>query len=224
MVEQSGIERGDDWASMLAVLAECVRKPDESFIEDVEDGHLHAALTDLTDVLELQPAKGIQAPTIGSIGDATESYLELFDGMRTPFAPLAESPYKPWYGDRTGLMGGPPAKDMTRRYEAIDAEFPAGYPSDHLALEFEYASLLFEAGAEAEVATFVADHLDWVPALRALVDEAVADAPFYRWAIALADEVTVALRTRLDVEPVDDRAIERMVSRAEQGRTTRQST
>ncbi|MFT4889312.1 MAG: hypothetical protein ACI9YT_000221 [Halobacteriales archaeon] len=36
--------------------------------------------------------------------------------------------------DRTGSMSGPPATDVVRRYEAIDAEGPEGYPLDHVAL------------------------------------------------------------------------------------------
>lgn len=208
---------------MLAVLADCVRKPDEAFVDDVEDGHLHAALEDLTADLDIRPAKGTMSPSVSSVGAATEAYLGLFDAMRTPYAPLAESPYKPWYGDRSGLMGGPPAKDMTRRFEAVDGEFPPGYPSDHLALELEYASLLFEAEATWECATFVDEHLDWVPALRVVTESAVADAPFYRWAVSLVDDVTVTLRSRLDLDPVDDESIERMAGRVDQGRAASQS-
>ncbi|MFW5919013.1 MAG: TorD/DmsD family molecular chaperone [Halanaeroarchaeum sp.] len=222
MAAETPFDRSDDWAATFAVLADCVRKPDEALVEDVEDGHLHAAMEDLTADLDLQPANGTMPPEIGSVGDATESYLGLFEAMRKPFAPLAESPYKPWYGEREGLMGGPPAKDMLRRYESVEAEFPAGYPPDHLALEFEYASLLFESNAEVETERFVAHHLDWIPALRATVDDAVAEAPFYRWAIAVADEITVALRSRLDVDPVSERDIEEMTSRVDAGRSARQ--
>lgn len=223
MAEQPPFDQTQDWAGILAVLAECVRKPDEPFIEDVDGGHLHVALDDLTRSLDFRPANGTGVPEIGTVGDTTEAYLGLFEAMRTPFAPIAESPYKPWYGDRTGLMGGPPSNDMARRYEAVEADFPAGYPADHLALEFEYASLLFESGTESETESFVAEHLDWIPALRVLVENAAADAPFYRWAIALADDVTVTLRSRLDIDPIDDAAIDRMVSRVDQGRAARQS-
>jgi TorA maturation chaperone TorD len=223
MVGYDPFERRTDWAAIFAVLADCVRKPDEPLVEEVEDGYLHAALEDLTADLDLRPANGTMPPEIGSVGDGTESYLGLFEAMRTPFAPLAESPYKPWFGDREGLMDGPPSKDMRRRYESIEAEFPTGYPADHLALEFEYTSLLFESGTESETVSFVADHLDWIPALRTLVEDAAADAPFYRWSTALADDVTVTLRSRLDVDPVDEAAIDRMVSRVERGRAARQS-
>lgn len=223
MAGHDPFDRRDDWASMFAVLADCVRKPDEPFVEDVEDGHLHAVLEDLTADLDLRPANGTLPPEIGSAGDGTESYLGLFEAMRKPFAPLAESPYKPWFGERVGLMGGPPSKDMLRRYESIEADFPVGYPADHLALEFEYAALLFESGAETATVSFVADHLDWIPALRTLVEDAAADAPFYRWAIALADDVTVTLRSRFDIDPVDGAAIDRMASRVERGRAVRQS-
>lgn len=223
MTDTTPFDRGDDWASILAVLADCVRKPDEDFVEDVDDGIVHATLDDLANALDLRPAPGTRPPELSSVGQATEAYLSLFDAMRTPYAPLAESPYKPWYGDRSGLMGGPPATDMARRFDAIDASFPPGYPPDHLALELEYASFLFESGAEAELTAFVDEHLDWIPALVMLTEDAVADAPFYRWTVKLVDDVTVTLRTRLDIGTIDDTDIETMVDRVDAGRSNKQS-
>lgn len=217
MAPTDPFEQTEDWACMLAVLADSVRKPDEGIVEDVEDGFYHSALEDLAGDLSLRPAQGTRPPSLSSIGTATESYLDLFDARQTPYAPIAESPYKPWYGDRSGMMGGPPAKDMTRRYDAIEASFPSGYPADHLALELEYASMIFEAGTREEAVAFVNDHLDWVPALRRAVDDAAADAPFYRWAIALIDDTTVTLRDRLGMEPVAESDIEEMASRADTG-------
>ncbi|MFB6133684.1 MAG: molecular chaperone [Halanaeroarchaeum sp.] len=205
-----------EWADLLAVLAETVQEPTEELYTEIEDGPLGVALGDLTDSLALRPAAGTVPPSVSSLGAMTESYLRLFEAMETPYAPIAESPYRPWYGDRSGLMGGPPANDMTRRYEAIDAEFPDGYPPDHLALELEYCSFLLEAGAESDARAFVADHLDWVPALRQTVEAAAADAAFHRWAIQLADEVTVELRSRLEVASIPPADIEEMAKRVSQ--------
>lgn len=212
------------WADLLAVLAETVQEPTEELYQETENGPLGVALDDLTDSLELRPAAGTVSPSVTSHGAMTESYLRLFEAMETPFAPIAESPYKPWYGNRSGLMGGPPATDMTRRYDAIDAAFPEGYPPDHLALELEYASFLMEAGADSDFRSFVDEHLDWIPALRKTTDAAAADAPFHRWAIQLVDEVTVELRSRLDLPPISESETETMVERVAQDTVTSRSS
>lgn len=209
-------ERPDAWADLLTVLANVVREPDEALFEEVEDGHLQAALDECATTLDLRPAAGTTPPAVASHGAMTESYLGLFGAMQTPYAPLAESPYKPWYGSRSGLMGGPPATDMTRRYETIEAAFPAAYPPDHLALELEYGALLLESGESEAFAAFVEDHLDWIPALRTATDAATTEASFHRWAVSLVDEVTVELRVRCDVPPVDQDAVEAMVERTGQ--------
>lgn len=213
MSSNTSLDRPADWARLLSALADCVREPDTALYEGIEDGHLVATIDDLTGDLSLRPATGISPPVVDSLGEMTESYLRLFEAMATPYAPIAESPYRPWYGDRTGLMGGPPAEDMTRRYDAIDATFPEDYPPDHLALELEYGSVLLEVGADEAFSRFAVEHLDWIPAVREATDGAAAAAPFQSWAIHLIDDVTVTLRDRLDVPPVDQSAIDAMVDR-----------
>ncbi|MFC7045014.1 molecular chaperone TorD family protein [Halobacteriaceae archaeon GCM10025711] len=117
-----------------------------------------------------------------------------------------------------GLLGGPSAVDMRRRYAALGATPPSAYPADHVALLLEYASVLLEHGEREAYAAFVADHLDWLPAFRAQVDRAAADAAFYRWAVALVDDVVAAVRDRLDIPHPDAATTETMVDRLSGGR------
>ena len=215
MAAAATLERPDAWADLLAALGNCLRDPDEALVESVRSGELRDALAEATAAVDFQPDTGIDPPAVTSLGDLTESSIELFEAMRTPYAPPAESPYKPWYDDRTGLMGGPPAEDMARRYEAIDADVPEGYPPDHVALLLEYGTVLLDAGETAAVADHVDAHLDWIPAFALATEGAAADAPFYRWAIHLLDDATATLRSRLDLDPVDEDAARTMVGRVE---------
>lgn len=215
MATAATLERSDAWTDLLAALANCLRDPDEAFVESVQSGELRDALAEATATVGVQLDAGIDPPAVTSAGDLTESSLELFEAARTPYAPPAESPYKPWYDDRTGLMGGPPAEDMARRYEAIDAEVPEGYPPDHVALLLEYGTMLLDAGETAAFADHVDAHLDWIPALALATEGAAADAPFHRWAVHLLDDATATLRSRLGLDPVDEDAARTMVGRVE---------
>jgi len=213
MATGATLDRADAWADLLAALANCLREPDEALVESVQNGELREVLADATGSLDVRSEAGIDPPAASSLGELTEDYLGLFQAARTPYAPLAESPYKPWYDDRTGLMGGPPAEDMARRYEAIDADVPEGYPPDHVALLLEYGTVLLDAGETGAFADHVDAHLDWIPALALATEGAAADAPFHRWAVHLLDDVTRDLRPRLGLAPVEGDVARTMVGR-----------
>lgn len=213
MATAATLEGPDAWADLLAALANCLREPDEALVKSIQNGDLRNALGDATGSLDLQPAVEIEPPGAASPGELAESYIGLFQAARTPYAPPAESPYKPWYDDRSGLMGGPPAEEMARRYEAIDAEVPGGYPADHVALLLEYGTVLLDANEIEAFADHVDTHLDWISALALATDGAAADAPFYRWAVHLLDDEVRELRSRLDLDPVEEDAARKMVGR-----------
>ncbi|MFT4890400.1 MAG: TorA maturation chaperone TorD [Halobacteriales archaeon] len=219
MAAAATLERPDAWADLLAAVGNCLRDPDEALVESVRSGELRDALAEATATVDFDPETGVDPPAVASLGDLTESSLELFEAMRTPYAPPAESPYKPWYDDRTGLMGGPPAEDMVRRYEAIDADVPEGYPPDHVVLLLEYGTVLLDAGEIDAVAGHVVEHLDWIPAFALATEGAAADAPFHRWAIHLLDDTTDVLRSRLELDTVGDDVARTMVGRVSDATT-----
>ena len=199
------------WSSLQALLSNCLKHPDEQLRDAVADGTLAA------DLETTMSAVGLEAPpSPPSIAepDLTEDYESLFGAFRRPFAPPAASPYKEWYGDgRSGLMAGPPATRMERRYDAIEASIPPAYPPDHIALELEYASLLAESGTTEDLAAFVETELDWLDAFEVMVSEAAADAPFYRWCVEVLLTVITRLRSVLGVSEPAGPMIDRMTSR-----------
>lgn len=202
------VERNVAWSDALAALSNCLRHPDRE---------VHDALEDEPETIpELLSQIDVDAdePVSVSGRDLTEDYEALFGAFATPFAPPAASPYKEWYGDRSGLMGGPPATAMQRRYEALGATVPDAYPPDHVALQLEYASLLAEAGEWDELAAFVEAELDWVEAFAELVEEATAQAPLHRWCVEQLVATIEQLRAELDVSGPDQDQVEQMIDRA----------
>ncbi|MDR5656875.1 molecular chaperone TorD family protein [Halodesulfurarchaeum sp. HSR-GB] len=213
--EDVPLDHPDRWASLHTLFAECLKAPTEGFVEEVRAGRLESELVDHADVLSLSVSDPAP-PHPADRATLQRAYLSLFEAMEQPFAPPVESPYKPWYGDRSGgLLGGPPASDMENRYEALGASPPPAYPADHVALLLEYGALLLDAGAIEEYRSFFDDHMDWLPAFAELIEDARADEPFYDWTIETLREVLADLRTRLDISPPTEAAIEEMADRVD---------
>ncbi len=209
-------------AQWFSLLSECLKHPDERFYEDVVSGRFDAEREQLTSALGLAVET---TPTADDLPDSRAAldnqYISLFEAFETPYAPPIESPYKEWHegAGSDGLLGGPPADDMRRKYAMLNVSPPDAYQPDHLALLVEYASLLVESGDRDAYATFVDEHLDWLPALRRRVDSAAADAPFYRHTVGLVCDTVAAERDRLGLPEPDSTAVEAMLDRVEQGTT-----
>jgi len=201
------VDRADAWSDALVALSNCLRRPDESVQRALED--------DAGAIPELLAQVGVEADPVSVTGrDLTEDYEALFGAFSTPFAPPAASPYKEWYGDRGGLMGGPPATAMEQRFDALDVTVPDAYPADHVALQLEYASLLAEAQQWDELAAFVESELDWIDAFAELVAEATAQAPLHRWCVTQLVATIDRLREELDIDGPEQERLEQMTSRA----------
>ncbi|MEF8779397.1 MAG: molecular chaperone TorD family protein [Haloferacaceae archaeon] len=174
-------------AELYALLSSCFQTPDEEFVEAADSGQLHEQLAERTEVLGYAPER---PPTGGfdGVGDLHESYLRSFEGFEGAYAPPAESAYERWWDDRErGLLAGPAAADMRRRFEAVGADTPDRYPVDHVALLLEYASLVLEAEEVDEYVAFHREHFDWIDAFRERVEE-TCEAEFYLWAVGLLAE------------------------------------
>ncbi|MDZ7849468.1 MAG: molecular chaperone TorD family protein [Halodesulfurarchaeum sp.] len=202
------------------MLSECFKHPDETFHEDVLEGRLDEEI-DATEAeldFELVPRPDVEdVPETAAAFD--NEYISLFEAFEQPYAPAIESAYKEWYDGpgSDGLLNGPQAADMRERFETIGISPPASYMPDHLALLLEYASILVENGTEAQHRQFVADHLDWLPAFRRRVENAAAEAPFHRAAVAMTDEAITDVRERIDVAAPTDEEIDAMCDRVDEG-------
>ncbi|QSG04462.1 TorD/DmsD family molecular chaperone [Halapricum desulfuricans] len=201
-------DQDDAWADALVGLSNCLRHPDRAVQETLENEP--DALAELLERVGVDPDE----PPSVSGRDLTEDYEALFGALVTPFAPPAASPYKEWYGDRSGLMGGPPAAAMQRRYDALEATVPEAYPPDHVALQLQYAGLLAEAGERDELAAFVETELDWIDAFAALTDRAAAQAPIHRWCVQQLVAAIERLRSELGVTGPEQDRVEQMLERA----------
>ena len=92
------------------------------------------------------------------------------------------------FASSTGLLMGDSAVHMGDLYRMGGMETPESFRSmpDHIVLELEFLSLLYESDSEEKARTFITDHLDWLDLLKTEVEKANPH-PFYRSAILIID-------------------------------------
>ncbi|MFP9061366.1 molecular chaperone [Natrialbaceae archaeon A-chndr2] len=182
-------------ASVYGLLARCFEQPDDATIHALESGTLVEAIASSARDIDVET----EAPSPPE--EPLESYLETFEGFDGPSAPPVASVYKPWWdGTIRGVLSGPPAHDMERRYQAIDAEIPPEYQPDHIALLLEYGSLLLEDGAKEAYRDFHRTHFDWIESFRERVEE-TCRVPFYVWAVRTLETVLHRTASEFDCVP-----------------------
>jgi TorA maturation chaperone TorD len=190
-------------ASALALL---MSKPDEELIDALNSGELYRMLA---------PSLGVDEVDIRFLRDANytlETLTELYNASMVPVGHKAllpvESLYKPWTDDeesypvvhgKKGLLMGDPALHMLELYRRAGFEIPEEFKAqpDHLILELEFLSILYENCPDTMVLQFMKDHLDWVPDLLAKCPE-LSIASFYRSVLRMLDAFIKDERSRLE--------------------------
>ena len=164
------------WSDIASLLARLISRPDEELIDALNLGELFQTLASALD------ADDIDLRFLRDEHHTLETLTELYNAGTAPVRPLAlllvESLYKSWTDDaetfptmtgEKGLLMGDPALHMLELYRCLGFEIPGEFSvqPDHLVLELEFLSALYEHGNDALVYQFMKDHLDWIPDLLA---------------------------------------------------------
>ncbi len=202
----------DPRAELYFALSECYKEPSDAFARDVAEGVLYRVITEGFRALGRPSTTLVLEPL--HIADTPEAVLQTLKRAYYPlfvipprFVLPVESVYKEWAGEdgfltgQRGMIMGPSARDMLRRYRAQDILIPKrfkDYP-DHLALLLEYGGVLCEEGNSHALGEFVASHLDaWIEEFAEQV-RARTGSPFYQ-TVAEATVVFVRVeRERLQI-------------------------
>ncbi len=139
-----------------------------------------------------------------------DDYDRLFSGLREESISLVESFYKPWtrdarcplpFASETGLLMGDSAVHLLAIYHQCGLEVSEEIKScpDHIVMELEFLSYLYERATDIEVQRLIEDHLDWVPLLRENFERLHAH-PFYFSALEVLDLFLKKEKERLEVE------------------------
>lgn len=199
----------DPRTELYFVLSECYKEPEETFAREVAEEILYQVMVDNLQALGIdQDVEGLRIP--GSPEEVLQqlkrAYYPLFV-IPPRFVMPVESVYKEWAGEdgflagSRGMIMGPSAMDMIRRYQARGIQIPRLYKDypDHLALLLEYGGLLCEAGNVEELREFVASHFDdWIEEFAEQV-RSRTESLFYKTVVEATVAFVQSERTRLGI-------------------------
>jgi putative dimethyl sulfoxide reductase chaperone len=108
--------------------------------------------------------------------DLKNEYGRLFSSLSEESISLVESFYKPWTRDAScslpfaserGLLMGDSAVHLLEIYHQCGLEVSEEFKGcpDHIAMELEFLSYLYQRATDIEIKTFIEDHMDWIPLL-----------------------------------------------------------
>jgi TorA maturation chaperone TorD len=109
--------------------------------------------------------------------DLKDEYNRLFSGLSEESVSLVESFYKPWtqdtrcflpFASERGLLMGDSALHLLEIYHQCGLEVSEEFKGcpDHIAMELEFLSYLYQWATDIEIKRFIEDHLDWIPFLK----------------------------------------------------------
>ncbi len=142
--------------------------------------------------------------------ELSSEYRRLFEDVGSETISLVESAYKPWtldafcplpFAKEKGLLMGDSALHLLALYQHCGLEIVGplrGIP-DHLILELEFLSFLYQHATDQEIKQFIEDHLDWIPLLQKACEDAQAH-PFYLTLVDLLRRFIHSEKERLEKE------------------------
>jgi TorA maturation chaperone TorD len=163
------------------VMALLFSPPDEEMIEQMAKGNLSAFVAPYVlswgENLSLLEGLIVKEDPAAYLIHLRDEYERLFLNPGGETISLVESFYKPWsldpgcplaFASGKGLLMGDSALHLLEVYRQCGLEMAEEFKScpDHLVIELEFLSYLYQQATQADIQTFISDHLDWIPLLR----------------------------------------------------------
>lgn len=203
------------------VLASLFSQPDRELIQEILEGEL---LNFFRLAAETWQGEDFVVNGLALHGDPekifealSSEYHRLFEEGGSQTISLIESAYKPWtldalcplpFAKDKGLVMGDPALHLLALYQHCGLEIAGtfrGIP-DHLVLELEFLSFLYQHGTDQEIRPFIEDHLDWIPLLQKACENAQAH-PFYLTLVDMLQRFIHSEKERLENESHGEKKI-----------------
>jgi len=173
-------------AFFCQILSSLFCPPDQGMVEQLNQGHLHAFFKSY-----------VQCPPQILLRDLKEEHHRLFSDTGDERISLVESFYKPWTQDphcslpfakEKGFLMGDSAIHLSTLFQHCGLEVAGPFKGmpDHILIELEFLSYLYQEAGDEEIKSFIKDHLDWIPFLKESVEKAHAH-PFYISLIEILD-------------------------------------
>jgi len=196
------------------IMSSLFAPPDQEMMEQVAQGKLSSYLVNTMPSWggDMERVRGFHTNASPGIllMDLKEEYDRLFSDTGAERISLVESFYKPWTRDPhctlpfatdKGFLMGDSAIHLSMIYGECGLEPETSFKGmpDHLVIELEFLSYLFQRGDNKVIRTFIEDHLDWIPLLKKELDRSHPH-PFYISALEILDLFLKKEIKRLEVE------------------------
>jgi TorA maturation chaperone TorD len=188
-------------AFFCQILSSLFCPPDQGTMEELDQNRLYTFFKNVVQSLggKGEILKGFLAqssPQI-SLKDLKGEYHRLFSDTGTERISLVESFYKPWtldphcslpFAKEKGFLMGDSAIHLSAIFQQCEIEVAKPFKGmpDHVIIELEFLSCLYQEAGDEEIKGFIKDHLDWIPFLKENVEKAHAH-PFYISLIEILD-------------------------------------
>ncbi len=188
-------------AFFCQILSSLFSPPDQGVMEELNQNRLYTFFKNVVQSLggEVEILKGFltqNSPQI-SLKDLKEEYYRLFSDTGNERISLVESFYKPWtldphcslpFAKEKGFLMGDSAIHLSTIFQQCEIEVAESFKGmpDHILIELEFLSYLYQEAGDEEIKVFIRDHLDWIPFLKESFEKARAH-PFYISLIEILD-------------------------------------
>jgi TorA maturation chaperone TorD len=188
-------------AFFCQILSSLFCPPDQGMMEQLSQGHLHAFFKSYVQSWEgeIGILKGFLTQSSPQIflRDLKEEHHRLFSDTGDERISLVESFYKPWTQDphcclpfakEKGFLMGDSAIHLSTLFQHCGLEIAGPFKGmpDHILIELEFLSFLYQEAGDVEIKRFIKDHLDWIPFLKESFEKVRAH-PFYISLIEILD-------------------------------------
>ncbi len=173
------------------LLASLFYPPDQELIDQIHQRMIYSFFKEYTDSLNEQQdlLKGFLEQPGSGLDELREEYDRLFSDFTQDSISLVESYYKAWtvdpscalpFASERGLLMGDSALHLLEVYDQCGLKTSEEFRScpDHISLELEFLSYLYQCATGAEIKMFINDHLNWIPLLKEEVNRHQGH-PFY---------------------------------------------
>ena len=175
------------------LLASLFYPPDQQLVKLIHQGTLYSFLEKYIQSLggAKDSLKGflMKGEPENLLRDLKVEYDRLFSGLSEGSTSLVESFYKRWtedphcalpFASEGGFLMGDSALHLSEIYRQCGLEVSEEFKGcpDHIGMELEFLSYLYQWATDVEIKMFIEDHLNWVPLLKEKLNQRDPH-PFY---------------------------------------------
>jgi TorA maturation chaperone TorD len=183
----------EEKGAFCQLMASLFSPPDREIIQEVLDGRPFNFFKHYAESWgrDESPVKGfvLDGHPEKIFEELRAEYHHLFEDEAGEKISLIESFYKPWTRDalcplpfakEKGYLMGDSALHLLTLYQncGLEVSDPFKGMPDHLVLELEFLSFLYQNAGDREIRRVIEDHFDWIPLLQEECEKARAH-PFY---------------------------------------------